>query len=111
MILGTQTITRLRGTPVEDPYSGEQSSLSWDTPDRLDIAGCSVQPASAQPVLRDLREGVIVDLVVWAPREADVTELDRVEYAGRVYLVSDTIQRWDIPVLGHVVIPLRRVEG
>lgn len=113
-MLGPHTITRLRGTPITDPYSGEVTELSWDDPESLVVAGCSVQPvtpAYARAVLRQQRDGVITDYNVWVPLTADVTELDRVEWAGQVYLIPDTIQRWDFPGLGHLVVPIRKVDG
>lgn len=111
MILGLHTVTRLRAAVVLDPYSGEATGTDWGTPDRLVIGGCSIQPAAAQPVIRDRREGVVVDLIAWLPLDADVTERDRIEYGGDTFLVSDTIQRWDFAPLGHLVVPLQRVEG
>lgn len=111
MILGPHTITRLRATSATDPYSGEATDADWSTPDELVIPGCSVQPGPGQPLLRNLRDGVIVDYVAWAPLNSDVTEQDRIVHAGETYDISDTIQRWDFTGLGHLVIPMRRVEG
>jgi hypothetical protein len=111
MILGPHTITRLRATSAVDPYSGEATGEDWSIPNELPIPGCSVQPGPGQPLLRNLRAGVIVDYIAWAPLDTDVTEHDRIRYAGQDYDVSDTIQRWDFTGLGHLVIPMRRVEG
>jgi hypothetical protein len=114
MRLGPHTITRLRAAMILDPYSNEETAAAWDDPgnppEELDISGCSVQPASAQPILRDFRQGVVIDQLVWAPHDADITEADHVRYSADVYVISDTIQRWDFSP-GHIVIPLRRVEG
>jgi hypothetical protein len=115
MILGPHVITRLRAATVIDPYSGEATQADWDDannpPGESDIAGCSVQPANSQPILRNMRAGVVVDQLAWAPLGADVTEADRVRYADDVYSVSDTIQRWNFAPIGHLVIPLRLVRG
>jgi len=115
MILGPHTIIRLRAALITDPYSGEETQADWNDasnpPAELPITGCSVQPATAQPILRNMRQGVIVDLLVWAPLGSDITEADRAEYAGEPYVISDTIQRWDFPPLGHIVIPLQLVRG
>ena len=110
MKLGPHTITRLRATAKADRFSGEDTALDWSMPEALDITGCSVQPGSPQPIDRAFREGVVIDYTVWAPLDADVTERDRIGYAGDTYLVADTIQRWDFPG-GHLVIPLTRKEG
>lgn len=111
MNLGPHTIIRLRGTAVTDPYSDEPDDLSWSTPATLTIPGCSVQPGPSAAVLRDDRRGVIVDFSAWVPGTPDVTEQDRVQYAGTVYQIADTIQRWGFGNLTHTVVPLKRVEG
>lgn len=109
-MFGPHKITRLRAAPVIDPYSGEVTGLEWSDPDRLPIEGCSVQPGPAQRQDLDRRSSVTILFTVWAPT-SDVTEQDRVEYAGETYAIDETIQVWDFPPLAHAVIPLRRVEG
>lgn len=111
MALGPHTIVRLRAGTITDPYSGEETPGDWTTPAESTIAGCSVQPGSPRPQDLNDRDSVTILYTVWAPIDADVTEHDRVRYAGRDYAVDDTIQRWDFPPLSHLVIPLTRVEG
>lgn len=111
MSLGPHTITRLRAQASTDPYS-QESAPDWNLPpvSELSVPGCSVQPGPPQRVDRDRRDGVTILYSVWAP-VTDVTEQDRIRFAGEVYAIDDTIQIWDFGPLGHAVIPLKRVEG
>jgi hypothetical protein len=107
--LGTQTITRLRGTAVPDAYGNLR--LSWANPSTLDVPGCSVQPAPGGVVYGKDRTPISVVLSVWAPADADVDDRDRVVYAGRTYAVAGSVQVWGVgSALDHKVIPLQAVE-
>jgi hypothetical protein len=110
MTFGPHTITRLRPSTKQDRFSGEATAWDWSTPSALTVTGCSVQPGSAQLIDRQQRQGVVVDFTIWAPLDADIVETDRIVYATQTFLVVDTIQRWDFPG-GHLVIPIRRMEG
>ena len=47
-----ETVTRLRATAANDPYSGEATGSDWSTPDELDIDGCGVAAGgSTEPLL------------------------------------------------------------
>lgn len=111
MILGPHTVTRLRGEATIDRSSGENTKIDWATPAELDQPGCSVQPGSPNPRLLQQRSGTVIDYTVWAALDFDVTENDRIRWNGATYHIADTIQRWDFPGLGHLVIPIKRVEG
>lgn len=110
-MFGPHTITRIRAAETLDPYS-KAMKPNWDVPpaSQVDIEGCSVQPGPPQRQDLDRRSAVTILYTVWAPI-ADVTEHDRIEYAGKIYAIDDTIQIWDFPPLSHAVIPLKRVEG
>lgn len=110
MALGPHTIVLLRAQTTTDPYSGEQVRDWSQAPIETEVEGCSVQPGPPRPQDLNARESVTILYTVWAPL-ADVTEHDRVRYAGEVYAIDSTIQRWDFPPLSHAVIPLIRVEG
>lgn len=107
MRLGPHTITRLRGTPGTPPYN----EIDWSDPGTLDIEGCSVQPGPAQNENLIDRDAVTTLWTVWAPVDADVTERDRVTYAGTDYEVDGTIGTWSFGPLSHLVIPLKAVSG
>ena len=113
-MLGPHTIVRLRAAMVLDAYSGELTQAAWDDPDNppteVTQTGCSVQPGAPKELLADQREGVVIDYSIWAPLTLDVTELDRIRWNGVDYRIEATIQRWEFTP-GHLVIPIRRVEG
>lgn len=109
MNLGIQTITRLRATTGEDDYGN--TSSDWGTPDRLPIAGCSVQPAAGSELV-DNREAITTLLIVYAPITADVIDTDRVEYGGTVYDIAGPVDVWEVGTpLDHKAIRLKRVSG
>lgn len=109
MILGTQTVTRLRGAGATDEYHNEV--LDWSTPDTLDIPGCSVQPFPGLQV-NDSREVVTTLMAVWAPVAADVLDVDRIRYAGTDYDIDGSVERWTVGTsLDHLVIRLKAVSG
>lgn len=110
-MFGPHTIVRIRAAETLDPYS-KSMKPNWDVPpaSEVEVEGCSVQPGSPQQVDRDRRDAVTILFTVWAPI-TDVTEHDRIEYAGTTYAIDKTIQVWNFPPLSHAVIPLKRVEG
>jgi len=79
-----ETVTRLRGVPVLDPYSGDVTGLEWpDTPiDPLPIEGCLVADGGSLEPLRDARNSVESDFDVIAPTGSDVTAFDRLVIRG-----------------------------
>lgn len=109
MRLGTQTITVLVGTPAEDELHNK--ILTWQTPGRTDIPGCSVQPGGGGVNESD-REATTTIYTVWAPPTAVVSDINRVEYAGTPYAVDGPAERWNVGTrLDHIVIRLRAASG
>lgn len=111
-----ETVTRLRGTPAIDPYSGEKSGVSWDDPDRLAFERCAVwQSSSVEPSdsLAD-RDQVVTVTNVAVPFDADIEPGDRFEARGRTYEVIGEPQRMRSPFNGWepgAVVQGRRVDG
>lgn len=109
MRLGTQTITRLRGVNSTDEYHND--TVDWTTPTTVDIPGCSVQPFPGLQVI-DQREAITTLYSVWAPVDADVVDTDRVQWAGKVYDIDGSVQRWQVgSTLDHLLIQLKAVSG
>jgi hypothetical protein len=106
----TQSITVRRAALVDDhgtdvrDWSG---SLAEHT-----IAGCSVQPLTAQEILAN-RDAVQVQWRVYAPAGADVEATDHVAFGGHEYEVVGEPLRWPSPTggLDHVELLLSRWEG
>jgi hypothetical protein len=107
--LGPHTVTRLRAGATVDRYGN--TVPDWTMPAELEISGCSVQPGPPRPEDLIDRDSVTTLYTIWAPAGADVSEQDRIRYAGTVYAVDGTIQRWDFPPLDHLVVALKNVEG
>lgn len=109
MILGTQSVDRLRGTETTDEY--HNTVIDWDTPTAATITGCSVQPGGGFQV-DDAREAITTLYIVWAPEGSDVLDTDRIRYAGTVYDIDGSVERWDVGSgLDHLVIRLKAVSG
>lgn len=104
----TQTVTRLRPSFTDDGHGNMMPD--WDTPDTLDIPGCSVQPGLSQED-RVNRDASLVAYTVWAPPTADVHALDRVQFAGTVFEVDGEPQRWMVGFLNHTKLFLKRWDG
>lgn len=87
MILGSDTVTRLRGRS-RDNFGNLQGSDS-----ELDIGGCSVQPLGGAEQT-DRGESVQSNLAVYMPDGSDVVATDRVRWQGSVYAVNGPPAVW-----------------
>lgn len=98
--LAVDIVTRLRGVEVEDEY--RNTSLDWTDPDEVTMAGWSVQPVAGAEYLLD-RDAVTSRWQAFGPEDADVTSLDRIRFAGDVYDVDGSVQRFKDPtgLLSH----------
>ena len=105
----TQTVTRLR--PTTKTVRGSTIS-DWDNPSRLNISGCTVQPA-ATDLSQDGRVlGIMDGMTCYMPPTADVQEGDRIEYAGNVYTINGAPRVWPAAGnLAHIQVALRRWSG
>lgn len=109
-----ETVTRLRGTPIVSPYSGETTGTSWASPDALEIPGCGFNPGGSSQPVEPGRDAVITKPEVYAPADVDVHAGDRVVARGRTYDVEGDPAEWRNPFTGWApgtVITLKIVEG
>ena len=109
-----ETVTRQRGTPITDPYSGEATGISWATPTLLTLPGCGFNPGQSSEPVQDARNAVITRPEVYAPFGSDVLAGDRLVIRGDTYEVDGTPADWRSPFTGWesgMVIPLKRTEG
>lgn len=109
-----ETVTRQRGTATGDPYSGENTLISWVAPDELEIAGCAFNPGVSTEPLQDRRNAVLTRPQVYAPPDADVLSGDRLVVRGDTYEVVGRPADWRSPFTGWapgLVIELELVEG
>lgn len=113
-----QTITVLRPTLIVE--RGDEVP-DWSLPPAQHlIAGCRLQPMSADEVLFSgaggggtARNAVVSRWRLLLPADADLHEHDRVRYEGNDYEVDGLVQHWPSPTgaLAHGEAVLRRVEG
>ena len=109
-----ETVTRIRATPVLDPYSGEVTSLSWDVPDELNIEGVGVEPRPSTEPVQDARNAVVSAFTLYTDINPDVTPSDRIRVRGVVYDVDGEVADWRNPFTGWAagsVIQTKRVNG
>lgn len=109
-----ETVTRLRATSSLDPYSNEQSSADWTTPDELTIDGCAFDPGGSTEPVEVGRTSVETSPTVYAPTDADITAADRVIVRGRTWQVDGDPAQWVHPMTGWaagLVVKLKAVEG
>lgn len=105
----TETVTRLRGVAVNDPYSGEPTGTDWETPDELDIRTLApAEPRPSSEPVQEARNAVTSGFTLYLPTDADVTARDRMRVRGRVYDVLGDPTLW----LGAgVVVQVGTTEG
>jgi head-tail adaptor len=109
-----ETVTRQRATATTDPYSGEDTDLSWADPDETDIENVAVEPVSAFEAAEVGRERVDIDLRLYLPYGADVMPLDRVLVRGGTFEVQGARADWRNPYTGSEpgsVVECRQVVG
>lgn len=95
-----ETVTRQRGVPVTDPYSGTTTALDWTTPDELDIDGCGVALAGSVEPLVNVRNPVDSDFDIFMPTGSDVWPVDRLVVRGLVCEVAGRPFDWTSPFTG-----------
>ncbi len=109
-----ETVTRLRGTPILDPYSGEVTGLDWSTPIELAIPDTGIEPRPTSEPVQDARNAVVSGFTLYAPFGVDVTPADRVRVRGTIYDVDGEVAEWRNPFTGWSagsVVQTKRVAG
>lgn len=91
--LGRKTITVQRAPKVVNDYGDTVLDWSGVLVETV-VTGCDVQPGTTQEYLIG-RDNTLVAWTVFAARNVDVTEFDRVVYLGRVYEVYGHPAQWD----------------
>jgi hypothetical protein len=107
--LATETVTRLRATAVEDPYSTEETALDWSDPDETGITTLApAEPRPSDEPVQNARNAVVDGWTLYLPEGAGVTSQDRLRVRGLDYAVLGEPASW----LGAgVVVQCKRVEG
>jgi hypothetical protein len=111
MLLKGLTLTRLRGSRVEDGYGG--SRLDWSNPQTITIPGCAMAPVVEDEIHTAGRSAAVAAWTVYAPW-ADVEADDRVDTPHGLYEVDGDPGRWESLYTGRkpgMTFRLRRVGG
>lgn len=97
---GTKTS---RGSTVPD----------WDNTDRLEVNGCSVQPASTGLSQDGRVLGISEGFTVYLPVDADVQAGDRIEYDENVYTINGEPKVWRSATgrVSHMQLNIERWQG
>lgn len=109
-----ETVTRERGTPVTDPYSGEATGRDWSAPATLPIEGAAIGPSSTTEQATDDRRTVTSSMSLYCASGLDVEEHDRIRARSGLWDVVGEEQAWLNPFTGWAPgseYQLRKVVG
>lgn len=107
-----ETVTRLRGTHVDDGHGG--TYVDWTNPTSLEIVGVALAPRSEGEAHDPGRAGVIVGFTLYAPFGSDIDFEDRLQTSYGLFELEGRPGPWKNPFTGTeagVTAALRRVEG
>ena len=88
------TVTRLRAAVITRRGS---EIPDWENPDRLEIPGCSMQPAGTSLTQDGRVQGTTDGYTCYLPPGSDVIAGDRIEYGGNVYTINGESRVWKSP--------------
>lgn len=88
------TVIRLRATAITQRGS---EIPDWSSPDRLEIPGCSMQPAGTSLTQDGRVQGTTDGYTCYLPPGADVLAGDRIEYGGNTYTINGEPRAWNSP--------------
>lgn len=109
-----ETVTVLRGVPIEDPYSAAETVLDWTVPGETPVPGCAVAPRESVEPEQVGRSSVIVGLTVFMPAGTAVTAADRLRIRGQVHEIVGEPGDWRSPFTGRahgIEVATRQVSG
>ena len=108
-----ETVTVLTATPVLDPYSGETTGISWDTPTEVDVDDVLVGSGGSSEPLIDARNPVDsdFDLFFQTLEPIPVTSANRVRVRGLDCDVAGRPFLWRMGGVGGWVVKVKVREG
>ena len=90
----SDTVTRLRASIITQRGS---EIPDWTNPDRLQITGCSMQPAGTSLTQDGRVQGTTDGYTCYLPPDADVVAGDRIQYNGLTYTIMGEPRAWTSP--------------
>jgi len=113
-MLPGETVTVLTGTPVLDPYSGEESGTDWSTPTQVDVADVLCEPRPSGEPVQDARHSVTSGYTLYVrarPIMPTILPANRVRVRGTDYDVLGEAADWRMGSFGGLVVQTQRVSG
>lgn len=92
-----ETVTILR---LEKPLRDDDGDLPDTVPARIPFVAKGIAPRTSAESAERGREGVVIGLTVYAPRDAAVLSTDQLEVRGEVYDVDGDPGVWRSPFTG-----------
>lgn len=90
-----EEVSRLRATPVLDPYSQEVTGLDWSEVVELVIPRCAIDDSKTREILDTNRNAVVTDFVVYPDDQYDIQSGDRLVVRG---MVCEIVGRPSTPI-------------
>lgn len=109
-----ETVQRVRGIPVFDPYSDEVTDLSWAGAPEVDVPNVAVEPRPSSEPVQDARNSVVSGYTLYMRTGVDITHADRVRVRGVVLEVDGDVADWRNPYTGTragIVVQTKVVNG
>lgn len=109
-----ETVTVLRGTPVIDPYSGEETGTDWSNPTPTPFPDCGVAPRLTPETPASDRTMIVEGCTVYMPYGTDILATDRAMVRGDTYEVDGDVGVWRNPFTGWepgIEVNLKKVNG
>lgn len=95
-----ELVTVLRGSPILDPYSHEETGRSWTDPTPTPYPKCAVYQNTTEEPTEDGRNSVRTATTVLLPANADITARDRVVVRGQTFEIDGDPFPWHSPFTG-----------
>lgn len=104
------SITRLRASVITRRGS---EIPDWTNPDRLEITGCSMQPAGTSLTQDGRVQGTSDGYNCYLPPGSDVRAGDRIQYNGETYAIIGKPRAWTSPtgMVSNIQLQLERWDG
>lgn len=95
-----ETVVRVRGQLVADPYSGELTKRVWTDPDELELVGVAIAPSTGTETQSVDRNTTTVPMSLYGESGMDVQAQDRIRARTGLWEVEGEVATWDNPLTG-----------
>lgn len=111
-----ETVIVLTGTPVTDPYSGEETGTDWDDtpPSEVSVDNVLCEPRPSGEPVQDARNSVTSGWTLYVrkrPVMPVITPTNRVRVRGLDYDILGEPSDWRLGSFGGLVVQTSRTAG